>query len=74
MLVTSDDDGLGIPEDLRVEAFKPFGRLDTSRSVETGGTGLGLTVARTIVRAHGGDIALVNHPEHGLRAEIVLPR
>lgn len=74
MLVTIDDDGPGIPEDLREEAFKPFRRLDTSRSAETGGTGLGLTVARTIVRAHGGDIALGNRPEHGLRAEIVLPR
>lgn len=74
VLVTIDDDGPGIPEELREEAFKPFRRLDTSRSAETGGTGLGLTVARTIVRAHGGDIVVGNRPEHGLRAEIMLPR
>lgn len=69
-----DDDGPGIPEDLREEAFKPFRRLEASRSRETGGTGLGLTVARTIVRAHGGEIALINRNGDGLRVEVSLPR
>lgn len=69
-----EDDGPGIPDDLHEEAFRPFRRLEASRSRETGGTGLGLSVARTIIRAHGGDVRLVNRPEGGLRAEIRLPR
>lgn len=73
-IVRIDDDGPGIPEDLREQAFKPFGRLESSRSRETGGTGLGLTVARTIIRAHGGEIALTNRPEGGLRVDVTLPR
>ncbi len=54
--------------------FDPFYRLETSRSRETGGTGLGLTVARTIVRAHGGDIRLQNLESHGLSATVTLPK
>lgn len=73
-LVRVEDDGPGIHEELRDEAFKPFRRLEASRSRETGGTGLGLTVARTIVRAHGGEITLANRTEGGLRAEVRLPR
>ncbi len=69
-----DDCGPGIPEELQEDAFKPFRRLEASRSRETGGTGLGLTVARTIIRAHGGDITLTNRSEGGLRADIRLPR
>jgi signal transduction histidine kinase len=69
-----DDDGPGIPEELQDQAFKAFQRLDASRSRETGGTGLGLTVARTIVRAHGGDVTLTNRAEGGLRVEVTLPR
>ena len=69
-----DDDGPGIPEDRGEEVFKPFHRLEGSRSRDTGGTGLGLTVARTIARAHAGDITLSNRAGGGLRAEIVLPR
>ena len=54
--------------------FMPFRRLEVSRSRETGGTGLGLTIARTIARAHGGDVHLENRPGgKGLRAEILLP-
>jgi signal transduction histidine kinase len=74
VLIRIDDDGPGIPEELREEVFKPFRRLEASRSRETGGAGLGLTVARTIIRAHGGDIALVNRSEGGLRVELRLPR
>ena len=72
--VRIDDSGPGIPEDLREEAFKPFRRLEASRSRETGGTGLGLTVARTIIHAHGGDVTLTNRSEGGLRVEVRLPR
>jgi len=74
ILVTIDDDGPGIPDDRREDVFKPFHRLEQSRSRETGGTGLGLTVARTIIRAHGGDITLANRSTGGLRVEIHLPR
>jgi signal transduction histidine kinase len=73
-VITVDDDGPGISKVLQEEAFKPFRRLEASRSRETGGTGLGLTMARTIIRAHGGEITLANRPEGGLRVEIALPR
>jgi signal transduction histidine kinase len=53
--------------------FRPFRRLETSRNRETGGTGLGLTIARTVVRAHGGEVTLTNRAAGGLRAEISLP-
>ncbi|VAW17357.1 hypothetical protein MNBD_ALPHA09-1710 [hydrothermal vent metagenome] len=74
LLVTIDDDGPGIPPDRQEDVFKPFFRLESSRSRETGGTGLGLTVARTIIRAHGGDMALSNRDEGGLRVTVRLPR
>lgn len=73
IVVKIEDSGPGIPEDLHEDVFKPFRRLEGSRSRETGGTGLGLTVARTIIRAHGGDIVLTNRPEGGLRVEVTLP-
>lgn len=68
-----DDDGPGIPEDQMETVFRPFHRLETSRNRDTGGTGLGLTIARTVARAHGGDVILANRLESGLRAELVLP-
>ena len=74
VVVRIDDDGPGIPEEQMETVFQPFRRLEASRSRETGGTGLGLTVARTVVRAHGGDVRLENRPEGGLRAEVILPR
>jgi signal transduction histidine kinase len=74
VVIRIDDDGPGIPEPDLETVFKPFRRLESSRSRETGGTGLGLTVARSIVRAHGGEIALTNRPEGGLRVEVTLPR
>lgn len=69
-----DDHGPGVPEDKLEELFTPFFRLETSRNRETGGTGLGLAVARSIVLAHGGELKLVNLDAGGLRAEITLPR
>jgi len=74
VLIRIDDDGPGIPEELREDAFRPFRRLEASRNQETGGTGLGLAVARTIIRAHGGDIRLMNRSKGGLRADVKLPR
>ena len=68
-----EDDGPGIPEDQFDAVFEPFTRLESSRSQETGGVGLGLAIARTVVRAHGGDIRLENRVEGGLKAVISLP-
>ena len=68
-----DDDGPGIPEDKREDVFKAFYRLDASRNIETGGVGLGLTIARDIARGHGGEIALHDAPGGGLRAVVRLP-
>lgn len=72
--VLVDDDGPGIPPDKREDVFKAFFRLDESRNPETGGTGLGLTIARDVVRSHGGDLSLHEAPGGGLRAQIWLPR
>jgi two-component system osmolarity sensor histidine kinase EnvZ len=68
-----DDQGPGIPENKREEVFKPFNRLDPSRNLRTGGVGLGLTIARDIVLAHGGSIELSDAPGSGLRVVIRLP-
>jgi len=68
-----DDDGPGIPEELREEAFKPFYRLENSRNRETGGVGLGLSIARDVVRGHGGNISLEESREGGLRVRLTLP-
>lgn len=69
-----EDNGPGIPEDEFEKVFAPFYRLERSRSRDTGGVGLGLSTARTIIRGHGGDIALANRPEGGLRVTVTLPR
>jgi two-component system osmolarity sensor histidine kinase EnvZ len=71
--VLIDDNGPGIPVDKREEVFKPFFRLDDSRNPDTGGTGLGLTLARDVVRGHGGELTLDESPKGGLRARIWLP-
>jgi two-component system osmolarity sensor histidine kinase EnvZ len=67
VFVTVDDDGPGIPPERRETVFRPF------ESDAAGGTGLGLTIARDIVRAHGGEIVLEDSPLGGLRARIRLP-
>ena len=71
--ITIDDDGPGIPEDQRDDAFKPFHRLEDSRNPSTGGVGLGLTIARDVIRSHGGSISLEESPLGGLRARLRLP-
>jgi len=68
-----DDDGPGIPEEKRTDVFKPFFRLDTSRNPITGGVGLGMTIARDVIRGHGGDIELEDAPGGGLRVRVSLP-
>ena len=73
LTVTIDDDGPGIPQERREEVFKPFMRLDESRNLDTSGTGLGLTIARDVARAHGGDITLTDSPLGGLRATVRVP-
>lgn len=73
LTVTVDDDGPGIPADMREEVFKPFLRLDNARNQDEGGTGLGLAIARDIARSHGGDITLGDSPMGGLRATIRVP-
>ncbi|MEO1661382.1 MAG: ATP-binding protein [Pseudomonadota bacterium] len=68
-----DDDGPGISADQREDAFRPFHRLDDSRSQNVAGTGLGLTLARDFARANGGDIRLEDSPLGGLRVRLRLP-
>ncbi len=71
--VTVDDDGPGIPADKREDVFKAFYRLDDSRNKETGGVGLGLSIAKDIVTSHGGKIELQDSPMGGLRVLISIP-
>ena len=73
LTVTVDDDGPGIPANMREEVFKPFLRLDDARNQDEGGTGLGLAIARDIARSHGGDITLGDSPMGGLRAAVRVP-
>lgn len=67
------DSGPGIPADRLVDVFEPMVRLETSRSRETGGSGLGLTIARILARRNGGTITLMNLPASGLKATVRLP-
>lgn len=67
------DGGPGIPEDQQQKVFEPFYRMETSRSRDTGGTGLGLTIAQNIAQQHGGSLQLSNLPEGGLEVRLSLP-
>ena len=71
--ITIDDNGPGIPPDKYEDVFRPFFRLDESRNVDTGGVGLGLTIARDVARSHGGDVALAPSPLGGLRVIVRIP-
>jgi signal transduction histidine kinase len=68
------DDGPGMADEELERAFEPFYRGERSRSRETGGTGLGLGIARNVARAHGGELVLKNRPGRGLEAILTLPR
>ena len=67
------DKGPGVPPAELARVFEPFYRVETSRSRESGGTGLGLTIARNIAEQHGGSLTLANHPDGGLEATLTLP-
>lgn len=73
VVIVVEDRGPGIPASERERAFAPFTRLDAARNLDNGGSGLGLTIARTIARAHGGDVELGDRPGGGLRATVRLP-
>ena len=74
IIVAVEDNGPGIPEDKLAVVLEPFVRLEDSRNAETGGVGLGLTIAKAQIEANGGTLALRNRPEGGLSAEVSLPR
>lgn len=73
IMLTVEDDGPGIPPQELDRVFDPFHRIEGSRNRETGGVGLGLPIARNIMRAHGGDVTLANKPLGGVRATVMLP-
>jgi signal transduction histidine kinase len=73
VVIEVEDDGPGIPPGELDRVFEPFHRGEPSRSRETGGVGLGLPIARNILRAHGGDVTLANRPMGGVKATVTLP-
>jgi signal transduction histidine kinase len=73
VVIEVEDDGPGIPPGELERVFEPFHRGEPSRNRETGGVGLGLPIARNILRAHGGDITLANRPMSGVKATVTLP-
>ena len=73
ILITVDDNGPGIPADQLQKIFEPFARAETSRNRASGGSGLGLTIARAIAQAHRGSVTLINRAEGGIRATLSLP-
>ena len=68
------DEGPGIPTEYLDQVFEPFFRVESSRNRDTGGTGLGLCIARDVAQSHGGSVSLKNHPDGGLEATLALPR
>jgi len=73
VIITIADSGPGLPKDQLEAVFEPFVRLEGSRNRDTGGVGLGLAIARTIVQAHGGTVLLRNRAGGGLDAIVRLP-
>jgi signal transduction histidine kinase len=74
LVIRVRDEGPGIPQDELERVFEPFYRLEHSRNRDSGGTGLGLTIARDIAQAYGGTLVLANLPQGGLEAALRLPR
>ena len=73
IIITIDDDGLGIPENEYQNVFKPFYKLDKSRGDSRSSVGLGLSITSDIIRSHGGNIILEKSPLNGLRVKVFLP-
>ena len=73
LTILIDDEGPGIAAELRERVFEPFFRVEASRSADTGGIGMGLAIARSVLRGHGGDITLEESPKGGLRQRIWMP-
>ncbi len=71
--VIIEDDGIGIPDDRKADALRPFVRLDDARGTDTGGTGLGLSIAQTAIENHGGQLFLEDSDLGGLRVRVILP-
>lgn len=74
LTIRIEDRGPGIPAKERERVFEPYVRLEQSRAKHTGGTGLGMAIARAIARGHGGDVMLSDREGGGLRVEVMLPR
>ena len=72
-LISIEDDGPGIPEDQYKNVFKPFFRLDKSRSLNQSGVGLGLAIVEDVIHSHGGNIQLSKSKYKGLQVKISLP-
>jgi signal transduction histidine kinase len=68
------DDGPGIPEGDLANLFEPFFRVDRSRTKSTAGYGLGLSICKRIVEAHGGTISAANNPDRGATFTLTIPR
>ncbi len=77
-LIHIDDDGPGIPQDKRTDIFSPFTRLDESRTRDSGGHGLGLTITQRIIKAHGGEVlvsdSLIHSKQTGARFTLSMPK
>jgi signal transduction histidine kinase len=74
VVIRVTDDGVGIPEDDKANLFEPFFRVDRSRSKKTGGYGLGLSISKRIIEAHGGTIAVENNATRGASIIVTLPK
>jgi signal transduction histidine kinase len=73
VFIIIEDDGPGLPIDLHEMVFEPFVRCETSRSRSTGGHGLGLSMARSVLRSHGGEVSIANGEPRGLKVVVQLP-
>ena len=73
LIITIDDDGIGIPENEYQNVFKPFYKIDKGRSDSKSSVGLGLSITSDIIKSHGGNILLEKSPLNGLRVKIFLP-
>lgn len=73
LMIAIEDDGPGIPKDKREDVFKAFYRLENSHNKETGGVGLGLSIAKDVITSHGGTIELDDSSLGGLKVLVSIP-